>query len=215
MKRIKDEYLESIQKVLPFFGKKVLEIGSGNGSRSVQIAKTCSYLVAIEPDIQLVNFAKENNASQNIEYLASKAENLNFPDEQFDIVFFTLSLHHVPIEKMPVALDEAIRVTKKDGHIVFLEPTEDGSFFDAEITFDACDGDERKEKAAAYNAIKNHVGYQEIAEISDETVFQFDSLEDFVANMHPTREIEGVEDFLKKNNFILKASRRINICRVK
>src|ERR1700690_2020752 len=165
MKRIKDEYLDTIEKITPFFGKKVLEVGCGIGSRSIHIAKRCSYLIAIEPNVKLVNFAKENNSAQNIEYLLSKAEHLGLPDKQFDIVFFTLSLHHVPIEKMSTAIDEAIRVTKKDGHIIFLEPTENGNFFDAEITFDGSDGDEREEKRAAYNALRNHPDYEAVSEI--------------------------------------------------
>jgi ubiquinone/menaquinone biosynthesis C-methylase UbiE len=82
---------------------------------------------------------------------------LDFQDESFDIVVFTLSLHHVPDLEMITAINEAIRVVKREWlHIVFLEPATDGTFFDAEIMFDACDGDERKEKELAHSAIMSH-----------------------------------------------------------
>ena len=214
MKRIKDEYLSTLEKVVPLLDKTILEVGCGNGSRSIEIAKRCAYLTAMEPDSNLLESAKTENSSQNITYVLGKAEHLGFDDKSFDVVLFTLSLHHVPVEKMPHTIDEAVRVTKKGGHIIFLEPTEEGTLFDAEIAFDACDGDERAEKRAAYNALKNHEGYEEVTELSDETVFQFDSLDDFIDNMEPKRNTPEIESFLKKNDFILKASRRINIFRV-
>ncbi len=214
MKRLKDEYLQSIERVIALSGKSVLEVGCGNGSRSVEIAKKCMHLTAMEPNIEMLEFAKSSNSAQNITYLSGKAEHLGFPDKEFDITLFTLSLHHVPMAEMPRAIDEAIRVTKKEGHIVFLEPAQDGTFFDAEIAFDACDGDESEEKKIAYNILKHHSGYIEIAEIPDETVFHFDSLDDFMATMAPKKNIPEVEEFLKKNDFILRAERRINIFKI-
>ncbi|MES3030867.1 MAG: class I SAM-dependent methyltransferase [Patescibacteria group bacterium] len=211
MKRIKDEYLNLIEEIVLLEGKDILEIGGGNGSRTIQIAKKSQNIVSIEPNPELVEFAQRNNSASNIKYLVGKAESLDFPDQSFDVVIFTLSLHHVPVEKMIDALNEAVRVVKKAGYIVFLEPAEKGTFFEAEIEFDACDGDERESKKAAHAAIKDFKKWEEIAELSDETVFQFESVEDFVHNLHPKKNLEKVESFLKNNNFILRASRRINI----
>ena len=214
MERLKDEYLQTIEKVVPLFGKNILEIGCGNGSRSVEIAKKCSHLTAMEPDADLLELAKSHNASQNIAYVLGKAEKLGFPNMNFDTVLFTLSFHHVPIEKMTTAIDEAVRVTKKGGNITFLEPAEEGTFFDAEILFDACDGDERQEKKTAYNTLKHHSSYEEVAELPDETIFRFDSIGDFIKVMTPKKNVEAMEKFLKENNYTLRASRRISIFKV-
>ncbi len=46
-----------------------------------------------------------------------------FPDEVFDLVIFTLSLHHQDSKK---ALGEASRVLKKDGLILVIEPIIEG-----------------------------------------------------------------------------------------
>jgi ubiquinone/menaquinone biosynthesis C-methylase UbiE len=195
MKRLKDEFLNTIETKVSLSGKNVLEVGCGKGSRSVQIAKRCTSLNAIDPSSDSISRAREENSADNINYAIGKAESLDFPDNEFDAVIFTLSLHHVPIEKMTTAIDEALRVTKKGGNIIFLEPGVEGNFFEAEISFDACDGDERKEKAAAYSALKTHTGYTSVVELPDETVFQFDSVEDFVESMKPEKNVSGVKDF--------------------
>ncbi len=215
MKRIKEEFLNNLEKVIKLKGKKVLEIGCGTGTRSIHIAKKVKHITAIEPNSDLIKDAKKSNGSENIEYQVGKAEKLKFDKEIFDIIIFTLSLHHVSMLKISTAIKEAVRVTKKNGYIVFLEPTHEGSFFESEIKFEACDGDERKEKAFAYYSILNFKDYKEIAEIADETVFQFDSYEDFVTSMSPKKSKKDIKEFLEKNSYILSASRRISIFQVK
>lgn len=210
MQRIKEEFLDSVERVIPLNGLSILEIGCGDGSRSVAIASRCKSLTSIEPDESKLKQALARKIS-NATFKIGSGEKLSFDDESFDAAIFTLSLHHIPIEKMAVAIDEAVRVTRKSGHIIFLEPTEDGTFFDAEIQFDACDGDERKEKIAAHKTIMNHEKLQAVKEIDDETIFKFDSINDFVESMSPKKKKAEIENFLERNKYILRAGRRINI----
>lgn len=112
---------------------------------------------------------------------------------------------------MKVALDEAIRVARPTGQIILLEPAFSGSFFESEILFDACDGDERLAKAQAYCAMLSHPGMRELCEFFDETIFSFSSIGDFVQSMNPRRGTDELELFLKKHQFTLHALRRINI----
>src|SRR3989344_9311059 len=182
MQRIKEEFLDSVQKVLPLKGLSILEIGCGDGSRSVAIATRCQALTSVEPDENKLKQALARKIP-NATFKVESGEKLSFDDNSFDATIFTLSLHHIPIKKMETAIDEAVRVTRKSGYIIFLEPTEDGTFFDAEIQFDACDGDERKEKIAAYKAMVNHKKLRAVKEMDDETIFKFDSIKDFVESM--------------------------------
>ncbi len=213
MERIKDGYLDTIQATVSFPGTRVLEIGCGNGARTVQIAEHCSEVIAIDPNIEAIENARIERSRSNISYREGVADQLIFEAQSFDIVLFTLSFHHVPIEKMSRAINEALRVVKSQGHIIFLEPSFTGSFFDAEIQFDACDGDERKEKAAAYVAMLSHPGLQEIVESPDETIFKFNDLNDFIMTMAPKRNNASLPSFLQSHDYTLHAQRRINIFR--
>ncbi|MBI2589774.1 class I SAM-dependent methyltransferase [Candidatus Berkelbacteria bacterium] len=164
----------------------VLEVGCGDGSRSLNLARRCERLTAIDPEIDKIRESKLDQIPNTV-FEAGKTEDLKFKNRSFDAVIFTLSLHHVPIPQMTTAINEAIRVVRPNGYIAFLGPTEDGSFFEAELKFDACDGDERPEKQAAYSAISNHHGLRQLTELDDETVFEFDSVDDFINSMDPKK----------------------------
>lgn len=91
-----------------------------------------------------------------------------------------------------------------------------GTFFDSELHFDACDGDERKEKTNAYSSMLDAQDLLEkVEEIPDETILQFESYEDFVEVMKPKKNLIELKSFLQENNFTLNANRRINIFNVK
>jgi ubiquinone/menaquinone biosynthesis C-methylase UbiE len=214
MKRIKEEFSDKVESVISLKGKKILEIGCGWGSRSLDLSKRCKHLIAIDPNSEALKKASELHSANNIEYKLGSAEKLEFKDKIFDFVIFTLSIHHVQTDQMATAITEAIRVTKAGGHVVFLEPAHKGTFFQAERLFDACDGDERKEIAMAYYSILNCKKYTEIVEIFDETIFQFDSPEDFIESLYVRKDKERLPNFLKEHNYILNAERRINIFRV-
>ncbi|MES2952931.1 MAG: class I SAM-dependent methyltransferase [Patescibacteria group bacterium] len=214
MKRLIDGFLEKTESVVSLSGKRVLEIGCGEGGRSVKIAERCLELVAIEPDPAHILVAKEHHLRPNISYELGRAESLQFGDEAFDIAFFTLSLHHVPREEMKRALQEAARVTKRGGFVLCLEPAQEGSFFEGELLFGAGDGDERIAKAKAYLTLleeSSSLGLMEVAELFDETIFALESTQDFSQVMHPKKNLDRLESFLEKEKFKLNAWRRLNI----
>lgn len=211
MQRLKDDYLDNIDIIVPLKNKIIFEIGCGDGTRTRQIASRCKKVTAIDPNPEKIAIARTQQA-RNDEYLVGSATKLPIDNKTFDIVFFTLSLHHIPAHEMTNAIDEALRIVRDDGHIIFFEPAFIGSFFDAEIAFDACDGDERKQKAIAYATMLSHPELHEIKEMYDETIFSFTSVEDFVTVMQPKNLIaESMENFLRSHNFTLRAERRINI----
>lgn len=170
----------------------------------------CKELCAIDPDISSIEIAQERKI-ENATFAQWNAQNLAYSDQYFDMVIFTLSFHHIPEGDMARSIDEAIRVVKKWWYIVFFEPTEDGTFFEAEILFDACDGDERIQKRNSHDAIMCISRLQKFAEFYDETVFQFESELDFIENLHPKKNIANVAKFLMENNYILNADRWANI----
>lgn len=213
MQRIKDEFLDNIELEISLHEASVLEVGCGNGVRSQNIAMRCESLFGVDPNQESINEAKKLNIP-NATFQVGSAESLNILDSQFDIVLFTLSLHHVPLDKMSLAIDNALLVVNLNGYIIFLEPTEEGSLFDAEILFNAEDGDERTQKKTAYQTMTKHTGIQLVKEFYDETIFKLESTNDFVTSMHPTKNFDQIEDFLKKHDFMLNAKRRTNIFQI-
>jgi ubiquinone/menaquinone biosynthesis C-methylase UbiE len=211
MNRLHDDFLPTLDAIVGLQNKAILEIGCGGGNRSVDLAELCTSLSAIDPDAAAVESAKKKYAAQNLTYSIGSAENLMFDNDSFDLIIFSLSLHHVPIEQMHRAIEEAARVTKPVGQIVFLEPGFNGSFFDAEIIFGASDGDERQEKAAAHLAILKTALLTDELEYYDTIQFEFESVQDFIDHMEPRKNLKSVERFLVEHNYILGAQRRINI----
>jgi len=211
MQRLNDNFLERINAGINLQDKHVLEIGCGNGAKSVRLATMCSRLSAIDPEVAAIATAKESYAAGNLDYAIGRAEDLKFSSRSFDVVIFSLSLRHVPIEKMSKALMEASRVTKQGGRVVILEPDFIGTFFDAELLFGASDSDERKEKAAAHFELLRTQALSEGTEYYDEIGFRFDSDQDFIDSMGPKKNLADIHDFLTKNDYTLWAQRRINI----
>lgn len=212
MKRIKDDFPRLLLPYVPLAGKLVLEVGCGDGRYSQRIADECEWLNAIDPSNTKLEIARSKGIFDGT-FEQGVAENLQFSDGQFDVVIFTLSFHHIPVEVMHQAINEAVRVVGKDGHIVFLEPGVRGSFFEAEIRFRICDGDERRAKEEAQKAINNHERLTVVTEFEDEVVLRFEGYRDFIATMLPKRNFGAIPRFLHGYDYVLLAERFITICK--
>ncbi len=137
---------EKIIKFADLKNKQVLEIGCGDGRITSLLAKKPERFVAIDPDKQKIERAKRNIAG--VDFQIGSGENLDFPTDCFDLVVFTLSLHHQDSQK---AIDEARRVLKDGGKILVIEPIIEGEI---ERLFDLLI-DEKKDKIEAQKIIKD------------------------------------------------------------
>lgn len=103
-------------------GSKILEIGAGTGRYSIALAKEGYDVTAVELVEHNLEILKKNSSGlSNIQAFQGDALNLErFEDESFDITLVFGPLYHL-YEKNDVhkAIDEAIRVTKQDGVILF------------------------------------------------------------------------------------------------
>jgi ubiquinone/menaquinone biosynthesis C-methylase UbiE len=114
----------TLSKILQFADlrdQEVLEIGCGDGRITSQLVGKAKRLVAIDPDAANIAEAKEN--MEGVGLHIGSGECLEFPSESFDVILFTLSLHH---QYSNVALREAKRVLRDHGQVVILEPVNDG-----------------------------------------------------------------------------------------
>ena len=103
-------------------GSKVLEIGAGTGRYSIALAKEGMDVTAVELTENNLAILKKNSAGiDNIKACQGDATDLSmFADDSFDAVLVFGPMYHL-YEKEDVnkAIDEAIRVTKKGGALLF------------------------------------------------------------------------------------------------
>ncbi|MGL5511487.1 MAG: class I SAM-dependent methyltransferase [Microcoleaceae cyanobacterium] len=95
----------------------ILDLGCGTGKLLTRLAKTYPHLTGTGLDFSpiMLKKAKERNYDpQRLHFTAGEAENLPFPDQQFDAVFNTISfLHYQHPEQV---LWEVKRVLKSPGY---------------------------------------------------------------------------------------------------
>src|SRR2546428_1788747 len=83
-------------------------------------------VVAIDPLDEGIEKAKSNkpkNLHRKVDFHVGHGEKLSFPDQSFDVVFFSWSLCCTDIPKMGKALDEASRVLRPGGTLINLQPS--------------------------------------------------------------------------------------------
>jgi ubiquinone/menaquinone biosynthesis C-methylase UbiE len=104
-------------------GKRILECGCGNGWVTAEIASMGGIIDAFDISKEAVDKTKQFLARKNLarDCTVNKmaAEELNYPDNSFDIVLGFAILHHLDLER---AMPELYRVMKPSGSAFFAEP---------------------------------------------------------------------------------------------
>lgn len=112
-----------IRETIPFEvarGKKVLEIGCGNGADGIVFAEHGAHYTGVDLTETAVGAAKRHFEMMGYDgvFQTENAERLSFEDESFDIVYAFGVLHHTP---SPVrAIDEVFRVLRPGGFAIVM-----------------------------------------------------------------------------------------------
>lgn len=115
--------LPKIEEFVELSGRKMLEIGCGNGRLSSLLADEVKSLTAIDPDKAMINLARKKIGG--VDFRVGCGEKLEFSDNSYDIVLFSYSLHHQDCVR---ALGEAKRVLRDSGSILIIEPSTEGEY---------------------------------------------------------------------------------------
>lgn len=102
-------------------GKKILEIGCGNGVGTLLIGEFFkpSEFIATEPDQKLVEIARVKNRHTKAVVEPGDAADLRFQSNEFDAVIGLSVIHHIP--NWQVCVDELFRVIKPGGLLILKE----------------------------------------------------------------------------------------------
>lgn len=118
------EYLTTMSYIHRYANieSKVLEIGAGTGRYSIALAKEGMDVTAVELVESNLAALKENaKGLENIRSYQGDATNLElFADNSFDVTLVLGPMYHLyETEEINKAVDEAVRVTKQSGVLLF------------------------------------------------------------------------------------------------
>ncbi len=87
--------LEVLRRLVTLDGKKVLDIGCGDGRTARRMARTAASVLGIAPDIEAIDRARgisPSDLADGCEFLAANVIELSLPRVAFDVVVFSRSL---------------------------------------------------------------------------------------------------------------------------
>src|SRR5512143_306119 len=86
---------KALRRFADLAGRRVLEIGCGEGRLTWQYAASTSRVVGIDPDLDALRVARVDcpvASSDKIGFIGASARSLPFPHEKFDIAILAWSL---------------------------------------------------------------------------------------------------------------------------
>ena len=139
-----------VRELMPLKGRRVLDVGCGDGALTRFLAREGAVATGVDVSETRLADARAAAAVPGAEYREGRGEALSFPDASIDGVIYNNALHHVPVEAMAAALDEAKRVLKPGGRLLIIEPLAEGEYFQMVRQIE----DETEVRRAAYEALQ-------------------------------------------------------------
>ncbi len=116
-----------LESARPLYGD-ILEVGTGKGYFTVELAKQGYSFTSIDASRQEQDLARRNinhfGLEKLVDFRVENAESLTFKDSSFDAIFMINTVHH--LERPYKVIDELIRIISFEGKIILSDFTKDG-----------------------------------------------------------------------------------------
>jgi SAM-dependent methyltransferase len=108
-----------LKKMLPDLqGKRVLDLGCGFGWHCrYAISQGAKTVIGVDISERMISEAENKTTSENIKYICSPIEDIDFPEASFDVVISSLTLHY--IESFDEILEKISKWLVNGGDFVF------------------------------------------------------------------------------------------------
>lgn len=179
-----NQYIAQLLAHCPIKGNNVLEIGCGKGRITRDLIDHAYHVMAIDPDGEALAYARKTNYAANVTFRQTELTCPPFPPRTFDVVLFSLSLHHIPADKMLENLIHAGELLDENGVIAIIEPDDGGSLTFAKRAFGTSENN-RKARNAALNAARATPGWQASLTVLFDVLWKFNDEADFLTTMFP------------------------------
>lgn len=110
---------ETLKSLLPEFkGKRLLDLGCGYGWHCIYaMEQGATRAVGVDISEKMLEVARSKTKFEQVEYICSAMEDIDFAEESFDVVLSSLALHY--IADFDVVLKKVHSCLKKGGSFVF------------------------------------------------------------------------------------------------
>lgn len=105
-------------------GDRVLDVGCGTGFVTRLAARAAApdgEVIGVDPSPPVLDYARRVTKAANCSYRTGVAQELDLPDESFDLVLTSLAIHHIPEHLRATAFTEMHRVLRPGGRLMVAE----------------------------------------------------------------------------------------------
>lgn len=176
-----------IVETLDLEGKRVIDVGCGDGHLTRLMAKNGAHVLGVECSPRQLAKAWQADKVADERIVEGVGQALPAEDGSADMVVFFNSLHHIPVEHMAQALAEAYRVLIPGGMVYVSEPVAEGKFFETCRPVD----DETQVRAQALATLRQAQGFQmkdEILYLHTVSMKSYEAFRDRIISANHERE---------------------------
>ncbi len=128
IRRCVPEYEEMLKSLFiylkpDFLPKKILELGCGTGNLTqlVHLKFPNAAITAVDISTECINECKSRISSSNIEYVKSDFKEIHFPDNGFDLVLSSISIHHIKDADKEILFQKLHKYQSANGVLSFCD----------------------------------------------------------------------------------------------